>query len=177
MVRNDRQRYGTVTVTKRYGNGNATVRQRYRHGNAEKTKLSLYIRMINELKTASLILKNEFRPTWILLDFETSAIAAFKFCFPSAVLWGCWFHYGQCLWRKWTELGLKIDYGNASFKKIFKKCVALALLPPGRVTEAFVDFILEEASNLDDAKLTQFLEYMTTTWVDDGLYQIELWNQ
>ena len=50
-------------------------------------------------------------------------------------------------------------------------------MPPGRVTEAFVDFILEEASNLDDAKLTQFLEYMTTTWVDDGLYQIELWNQ
>jgi hypothetical protein len=54
----------------------------------------------------------EFRPLRILVDFEVGAIAAFKFSFPTSKVIGCFFHFGQCLFRKIVEVGLKKEYGE-----------------------------------------------------------------
>ena len=56
--------------------------------------------MFCELKKAVLTVGLEFRPEFILIDFEYAAIQAFMFCFPRARVLGCWFHFGQCLFRK-----------------------------------------------------------------------------
>ena len=48
----------------------------------------------------------EFRPKFIILDFEREAIQAFRFTFPISAIIGCWFHFGQCLFRKLAEIGL-----------------------------------------------------------------------
>ena len=66
--------------------------------------------MLNELKKAVLEIKLEFRPEFILIDFEYAAIKAFIFCFPNAKILGCWFHFGQCLFRKLVEL--EAEMGN-----------------------------------------------------------------
>ena len=41
----------------------------------------------------------EFRPEFISIDFEHQAIQAFIFCLPLATILGCWFRFGQCLFR------------------------------------------------------------------------------
>ena len=74
-------------------------------------------------------IKLEFRPEFILIDFEYAAIKAFIFCFPNAKILGCWFHFGQCLFRKLVELCFKVAYGeDEDLKSWFKGVVALALL-------------------------------------------------
>ena len=65
---------------------------------------------MSELK---LKLKLKFEPgIEIMIDFEIGAIEAFSEQFPSAKIIGCYFHFGQCLWRKFVELGLKVAYGE-----------------------------------------------------------------
>ena len=54
--------------------------------------------------------------------------------------------------------------------------MALALVPEEKVTCFFVDHILENAPTDEYPKLEEFLDYMTNTWIDDGLYDIDLWN-
>jgi hypothetical protein len=53
-----------------------------------------------------------WKPEYVSLDFEMGAIQAFLFCFPTIKIIGCWFHFGQCLFRKIVEIGLKTQYGD-----------------------------------------------------------------
>ena len=46
--------------------------------------------MLKELKDSALLIGLEFRPEFISLDFEREAI-------------GCWFHYGQCIYRTFCD--------------------------------------------------------------------------
>jgi hypothetical protein len=62
------------------------------------------------LFSAILEMNMEFRPEFILIDFEHQAIQAFIFCLPLATILGCWFRFGQCLFRKIVDLGLKVQY-------------------------------------------------------------------
>ena len=62
-------------------------------------------------------------------------------------------------------------------KLLFKRCVALALLPKNKVEDVFVDMVLEDAPVEKYPLLQEFLEYMTTTWVDsDSFFDKALWN-
>ena len=53
-----------------------------------------------------------WKPEFVSLDFEMEAIQAFLFCFHTLKIIGCWFHFGQCLFRKIVEIGLKTQYGD-----------------------------------------------------------------
>ena len=68
-------------------------------------KTTTYIRMIKELKLAVESIGLTFLPEFICLDFEAGAIKAFKLEFPFVKFLGCWFHYGQCLFKK-----ISVDY-------------------------------------------------------------------
>ena len=53
----------------------------------------------------------------------------------------------------------------------------MALLPPEKVGDAFVEIIMEEAPIEKYPQLTKFLDYFTINWVDDDAkFQINLWN-
>ena len=43
-------------------------------------------------------------------DFEPAILGAMTMAFPAATAKGCWFHYGQAIYRKASELGLSPSY-------------------------------------------------------------------
>jgi hypothetical protein len=141
-------------------------------------KESTYRRMLLELSNGCKTIDLEFIPERIILDFEVGAISAFKFHFPSADFVGCFFHFGQCLFRKLVSLGLKQAYGeDEDLREWFKMCVALAFIPPRKVQDIFADKILDEAPLEKYPVLADFTDYMTETWVDDSSsFEIKLWN-
>ena len=94
----------------------------------------IYKSLLEELINAALKFKLVLRPELILTDFELAAINAFKFYFPNAQIIGCWFHYGQCLFKKLVAFGLKSQYKNdPELRKWFKGFVALASIPVHKV--------------------------------------------
>ena len=59
----------------------------------------------------------------------------------------------------------------------FKGCVALALLPPEKVGDAFAEIVMDNAPLEQYPQLEKFLDYMTNTWIDDDVrYPIQIWN-
>ena len=55
--------------------------------------------------------------------------------------------------------------------------MALALLPPEKVGDAFVEIIMEHAPIHQYSQLETFLDYMTTNWIDDDVkFPISHWN-
>jgi hypothetical protein len=98
-----------------------------------------YRRMLLEFTSACRNLSLEFRPPRVILDFEQGAIAAFKHFFIESYLIGCFFHFGQCLFRKLVnECGCKVAYGaDEELQKWFKSCVELEFVPPGNIRFIF----------------------------------------
>ena len=88
------------------------------------------------------------------------------------------FHFGQCLWRKFVELGLKVAYGEDELlQKWFRSTVALAFVPRRKVQLMFSDAILDEAPLEKYPQLENSNDYMTETWIDDdSLFSSSLWN-
>ena len=140
-------------------------------------KEATYRRMLLELTNACRNLSLEFRPPRIILDFEQGAIA-FKHFFIESYLIGCFFHFGQCLFRKLVECGYKVAYGaDEELQKWFKSCIALAFVPPRKIQILFSEKILDEAPFEKYHKLEDFTDYMLETWIeDDALFPSELWN-
>ena len=142
-------------------------------------KENTYRRMISELVDGCRRLSVEWRPQRIILDFENGAISAFRYFFPEAKIIGCFFHFGQCLFRKLVACGLKSAYGGDEKLKLwFKCCVALAFIPKRRLQLIFTEAILDEAPLSEYPRLSEFTDYLLETWIDDdALFPIELWNQ
>ena len=49
-------------------------------------------------------------PEVIMIDFEIAAKKAFEITFPRWIVKGCAFHFGQSLFKKLCEIGLKQEY-------------------------------------------------------------------
>ena len=110
-----------------------------------KKSESSYKLVLQELKTAALTLGFELHPSIILTDFELAAINAYKFHFPRASILGCIFHFGQCLYWKIVDLGMKVEYSNdINLRKWFKKVISLGLVPPDKVCDGF-EILLDTA--------------------------------
>ncbi|KAF0759418.1 Uncharacterized protein FWK35_00014072, partial [Aphis craccivora] len=61
-----------------------------------------------------LVLKPDLNPKSIKIDFEQSFVSAFKQIFPNVHISGCFFHFGQCVWRKVQSTGLQKKYAEDS---------------------------------------------------------------
>jgi len=112
-----------------------------------------------------------------------NAIKAFKLEFPFVKFLGCWFHFGQCLHRKLVELGFKTQYSSDEELKImFKKCVALAIMPSDKIDLVFEEIIIGRSRSLliKYPHFQKFLLYFIETWIGDEdtvpLYDRKLWN-
>ena len=48
----------------------------------------------------------QFKPLASMSDWEPAARNAIKEVYPQITIYGCWFQYTQCTWRKTLKLGL-----------------------------------------------------------------------
>jgi hypothetical protein len=89
-----------------------------------------------------------------LIDFEKAAFKSFNTVFPRAKTIGCYFHFGQSLWRNFE---LKKHY-SGELKQWFKRVLALAFLPHEEIRDMFCE-LMDEAPDLPDGlSLTPFFE-------------------
>ena len=139
---------------------------------------NIYKKLLAELKDGASRNSFELKPAQLTIDFEQAVIGAFKYHFPRTEVSGYFFHFGQSLYWKVVEIGLKVQYQeDENLKKYVKKFISLALVPMDKVQDVFVELCESERPDYDS--IDQFLDYMTEAYVDpdQALFPIELWNQ
>lgn len=141
----------------------------------------MYGRMLSALKECNVRL----HPQTIMTDFERASINAFGEHFPDAILTGCFFHFGQCIWRRLQQFSdLQKQYKeNADFAFKITKLIALSFVPPEDVVDAFV-ILSAEAFYSSSDNLVEFMDYFEETWIGqqrrnrrmEPFFAIKLWN-
>ena len=99
-------------------------------------------------------------------DFDSAMRSAVAEEFPGVRIYGCFFHYAQCLVKKAGEVGLarEIRQRGSSARKLFLAFTALPLLPSGEIEQAF-HFFSNRALGVEP-RFAPFLRYMRNTWLD-----------
>jgi hypothetical protein len=94
-----------------------------------KTQVA-YERMLNEIRLACLNIQLSLNPKIVMTDFEAAAIGAYKNIWKTLQMLGCFFHYGNCLYKNLCDNGMRKDYlENEELRNWFRRLVALALVP------------------------------------------------
>ena len=128
-----------------------------------KTK-EIYRNLISELKDGAARIKLKLEPHYVMLDFEAAAIDAYLHHFINIEIKLCHFHFGQNVFKKIVETGFKKQYtDDVDLKCWVKQIIALALIPPEEVEDAFVELSLNAPEQYD---LTAFLDYITINYID-----------
>lgn len=96
----------------------------------------------------------DLQPKCIMSDFDTAAIKSFAIFFPNAESKGCYFHFCQAVWRKWSELGLSRSYQNEKVKKWYKQVQALAFVPLDTLIEAFT-YLHDKTASLSEKDINK----------------------
>lgn len=132
-----------------------------------------YTRFFTLLRDAVLQRNLVLTPETMLMDFETAARNAFRAIFPMPMLRGCFFHYGQCIWRKTQACGLATRYEQEDdIKKLVRRAGVLPLVPVNQVEDVWLNALEENEDQ--GPEVTRFTDYVTETWVE-GLPRRE-WN-
>jgi MULE transposase domain/FLYWCH zinc finger domain len=138
-----------------------------------------YTRMLRIIKIKLFNNNVLFYPTMIQIDFEQAAYNAIRAVFPETVVRGCYFHFGQSIWRNVQKLGLlSLYHENIQFKKFVQCTSTLPLLPLERV-----DWSWQYIKSLYPSENTAVLElisYVENTWLAPTgvtLFSRETWHQ
>ena len=116
--------------------------------------------------------------------YERAAFNALTQNFPNAEIQGCFFHFGQEIWRHIQALGLQQRYQNdEEFAIILKEFRVLAFVPAIDVIPCYEELVESLSDELID-DLNDFLSYFERTWIGiehygrrrRPLFSIELWN-
>ncbi|XP_067648894.1 uncharacterized protein [Haliotis asinina] len=107
------------------------------------------------------------------MDFERAAHNAVRGVFPAASVRGCFFHYTQCISRRVQKEGLVSDYKeDGEVKKLVRRAAALALVPCDKIEDVWLDAVAESPAS---PKVTAFMDYVTTSWVEGQAFIPEIW--
>ncbi|CAF3429527.1 unnamed protein product [Rotaria socialis] len=78
-------------------------------------------------------------PKYLSIDFEKAAENSFRVICPECEIFGCFFHFEQCIWRHICELHLKKEFlENDASRRTMKNLAAIPFIPPQNVIEEFV---------------------------------------
>lgn len=128
--------------------------------------------------------RKDLNPKNITIDFEMAAINSFLEVFESTVIYGCFFHFCQAIWRKIQEIGLQKWYKESTENSnLIKKFNALAYLPESDVKTGFYTLV-ESVSQESFILLKKFFIYFEKTWIgnveagrfQNPLFSIKMWN-
>ena len=106
-----------------------------------KTQIA-YTRMLNEIRLACISIQGNFNfnPKKVMTDYEIGAIGAYKEIWKDFLeMFGCFFHFGQCLYRKLCDFGLRVEYiENIELRGWFRCMMALAFVPLDKIEEVYM---------------------------------------
>ncbi|KAL8585639.1 hypothetical protein ACOMHN_025262 [Nucella lapillus] len=102
--------------------------------------------------------QRDLNPETITIDFERAALNSISEHFPTTAVHGCFFHFGQCLWRNLQSLGLQDWYLEPENSLLIKTIQALAFVPPDDVIEVFQQ-LMDSLDADTDETLSDFLAY------------------
>lgn len=133
-------------------------------------KKGTYVRMLQTIvKEVPL-----WKPESMNIDYELAAITAIQEVFPNIKIQGCFFHFGQCLWRKVQEIGLSEAYkNNDEVRHSVRMCGALPFLKLEDIDDGWVH--IHSNSPVND-KLEEFFDYFIEQWLENPHLPREIWN-
>ena len=120
----------------------------------------------------------DISPDTVLTDYELGLRNAVRSIWPGATLRGCYFHFTQCLWRRFAQSDLVPEYQvpGSDVRKAFKMVGALPFVPLGDVEMAWRHL---KPTIPDD--MAPFTSYFETTWMGtsatEPLFDTWSWNQ
>ena len=123
----------------------------------------LYIRALAALKNIF-----PFMPKNIIVDFEKALINACTYCFPTAMLNGCLFHFSQSIWRnikRMKELYQEYRNNNPIIKELIRKIINLAFVPEDSVLNEYNLVIFEINTRKLDDIFSDFREYFESMYI------------
>ena len=96
----------------------------------------LYTKLLEQLDTFG-----PFQPDTVLCDYERALQNAVLSIWPSKTIRGCYFHFKQCFWRKFSQSDLVPEYLSSSWirnQKRFPDDMGSPFLPLDDVDRAYV---------------------------------------
>ena len=122
-----------------------------------------YNRFFEEVRNAVRGLGNG--PVEVLLDFERAGINAIQTQFPTAQVYGCFYHLSSNIWKHIQSSGLQAHYVNDDeFSIHLRMIAALAFVPLFDVEDAFEELALE-IRNRFKIEADDVLDYFEDTYV------------
>ncbi|XP_034935376.1 uncharacterized protein [Chelonus insularis] len=130
----------------------------------ERKTILAYTKILQHLQT---VLAPQLKPKIIISDFEVALAVSIKKIYPEADHTGCFFHYSQALIHKLKEMKLLtfiLQWKNGLI--IIKKFLALALLPPEKIQDAFEWLTINMPDVIQNHQEFQsFIKYYQNQWI------------
>ncbi len=144
-------------------------------------QLETYNEFFKQVRQLLTTLELQMSASWAMCDFEVNIRAAIAEHFPEVKLLGCHFHYGQAIWRRVVEAGLKSKYSRCEkgLSTLVRSAIGLAYVPLDRMDDG-MSVLKEITSELSNGREKAFGEnlvsYMERVWIN-GPYPPSTWNQ
>ncbi|CAF3046268.1 unnamed protein product [Rotaria sp. Silwood2] len=110
----------------------------------------------------------------VTIDFELGVYNVFKKNYSTVIVRGCLFHYGQRLFRKFVDLGLKVSYNNdENLRDWFRSFAALSLLPLNHMLWG-LQYLIQNRPEYPG--IQEFLTYYHTTYGPFSKFPPHMYN-
>jgi hypothetical protein len=119
----------------------------------------------------------QLEPDSFTTVYEKAMRNGLKSVYKNVLLVSCWFHYCQALRRKCSKITdfFKNTAENEAADRVFHKFLALPLLPPGKIREAFTMLKLAFQCMDSNEPYQIFLKYFENQWLKKVKYRIHLY--
>ncbi|KAG0441605.1 hypothetical protein DMUE_0921 [Dictyocoela muelleri] len=119
----------------------------------------------------------ELSPYLILIDFEYAAFNSIRDLFTNSEVRGCLFYFGQAIWRKLLNLGLKTMYtDDSNFRYCVNMITELSLIPIKDIDKG-LDIIKRSFFYIMASEC--FIDYVENTWLTNNrlIFNLQIWSQ
>ena len=121
---------------------------------------ALYIAVLERIKVP------HFKPSASMSDWEIAPRNALKEVFPQIGIYGCWFHYTQCIWRKTQKLGLSHSFKtNSEVSTFVRLLMTIPFLTASLISPTYSCIELPEIEPSELSKLKKLQQYYKKHWV------------
>ena len=111
----------------------------------------------------------QFKPLALMSDWEPAPRNALKEIYPQMKIYGCWFHFTQCVWRKTQKLGLTRSFkDNVQVSKFIRQLMAIPFLPAALIIPTY-NLIETPVLPVDYVKVRKTQEIFQETMAESNI--------